>query len=260
MKHKPPLPFVQTFNGYHYFRRTGFPRVRLPGLPFSPEFMMAYQDAMALAPAPIGVSRSKPGAVAAAVAAYFVSPQFAQLAAGTQRDRRIILQRFRDQYGDKPIGLMPPGFITALLGKLRPHAARNWLKAIRALCKFAVTAEMIKVDPTASVRLPRAKTERRRPWTQEEIERFEATHPIGTKARLAFALGLYTLQRRGDVIRMGRQHIRNGMLSVRQEKTGAMLCAAGAAGVADHHRGDPRGAPDVTCDQARQAIHGKGLR
>jgi hypothetical protein len=60
MKHKPPLPFVQTFNGYHYFRRTGFPRVRLPGLPFSPEFMMAYQDAMALAPAPIGVSRSKP--------------------------------------------------------------------------------------------------------------------------------------------------------------------------------------------------------
>lgn len=223
MKHKPPLPFVQTFNGYHYFRRTGFPRVRLPGLPFSPEFMMAYQDAMALAPAPIGVSRSKPGAVAAAVAAYFVSPQFAQLAAGTQRDRRIILQRFRDQYGDKPIGLMPPGFITALLGKLRPHAARNWLKAIRALCKFAVTAEMIKVDPTASVRLPRAKTERRRPWTQEEIERFEATHPIGTKARLAFALGLYTLQRRGDVIRMGRQHIRNGMLSVRQEKTGAML-------------------------------------
>jgi integrase len=223
MKHKPPLPFVQTFNGYHYFRRTGFPRVRLPGLPFSPEFMMAYQDAMALAPAPIGVSRSKPGAVAAAVAAYFVSPQFAQLAAGTQRDRRIILQRFRDQYGDKPIGLMPPGFITALLGKLRPHAARNWLKAIRALCKFAVTAEMIKVDPTASVRLPRAKTERRRPWTQEEIERFEATHPIGTKARLAFALGLYTLQRRGDVIRMGRQHIRNGMLSVRQEKTGAVL-------------------------------------
>jgi integrase len=223
MKRKPPLPFVQAFDGYHYFRRTGFPRVRLPGLPFSPEFMAAYQEAMALAPAPIGASRSKPGSVAATVAAYLTSKQFTELAAGTQRDRRIILNRFRDQYGEKPIGLMPPGFITALLGKLRPHAARNWLKAIRALCRFAVADTKIKTDPTASVRLPRAKTERRRPWTQEEIARYEATHPIGTKARLAFALGLYTLQRRGDVIRMGRQHVRNGMLAVTQEKTGVTL-------------------------------------
>src|SRR6476660_1244759 len=98
MKRKPPLPFVQAFDGYHYFRCTGFPRVRLPGLPFSPEFMAAYQEAMALAPAPIGASRSKPGSVAATVAAYLTSQQFTELAAGTQRDRRIILNRFRDQY------------------------------------------------------------------------------------------------------------------------------------------------------------------
>jgi integrase len=82
---------------------------------------------------------------------------------------------------------------------------------------------MIKTDPTAGVRLAKAKTERRRPWTEEEIGKYEATHPIGTKARLAFALGLYTLQRRGDVIRMGRQHIRNGMLAVTQEKTAVTL-------------------------------------
>ena len=37
---------------------------------------------------------------------------------------------------------------------------------------------------------------------------FEAYHPIGSKARLAMALGLYTAQRRGDVLKMGRQHIR----------------------------------------------------
>jgi integrase len=34
---------------------------------------------------------------------------------------------------------------------------------------------------------------------------------------------LYTAQRRGDVIRMGRQHVREDVLHVRQEKTGAML-------------------------------------
>jgi hypothetical protein len=59
IKRKPPFRFVQAIDGYHYFRRAGFPRVRLPGLPFSPEFMAAYQEAMALAPAPIGTSRSK---------------------------------------------------------------------------------------------------------------------------------------------------------------------------------------------------------
>jgi hypothetical protein len=118
IKRKPPLRFVQAFDGYHYFRRAGFPRVRLPGLPFSPEFMAAYQEAMALAPAPIGTSRSKLGSVAATVAAYLASTQFTELAAGTQRDRRTILQRFRDQHGDKPIGLMPPAFITAFLSKI----------------------------------------------------------------------------------------------------------------------------------------------
>jgi integrase len=34
---------------------------------------------------------------------------------------------------------------------------------------------------------------------------------------------LYTGQRRSDVVRMGRQHIRDGVLTVKQEKTGASL-------------------------------------
>ena len=37
--------------------------------------------------------------------------------------------------------------------------------------------------------------------------RFEATHPIGTKARLAFALLLYTGQRRSDIVKIGLRHI-----------------------------------------------------
>jgi integrase len=60
-------------------------------------------------------------------------------------------------------------------------------------------------------------------WTEDEIEQFERTHPIGTRARLAFALLLYSGQRRSDVIRMGRQHIRDGVLQVRQQKTGVEL-------------------------------------
>jgi integrase len=47
----------------------------------------------------------------------------------------------------------------------------------------------------------------------------------GRASRSWFALGIVwrTAQRRGDVIRMGRQHIRDGILYVKQRKTGAEL-------------------------------------
>jgi integrase len=217
--------FVDRKSGavFHYFRRPGFKRVRLPGIPGSREFMSAYQDALEQPHIQIGASRSKPGTVAAAVAAYLLSTQFGELALGTRIARRAILQHFRDDHGDKPIAAMPSKFIALVLGTKKPHAARNYFKAIRALCQFAVSVEMIPADPTQGVKLPKIKTNHRRPWTESEIEQYERAHLIGTKARLAFALGLYTVQRLGDVTRMGRQHIRDGAITVRQGKTGTGL-------------------------------------
>jgi len=43
-----------------YFRRAG-KNVPLPGLPWSTEFMAAYEQAMADQPAPIGAERTVPG-------------------------------------------------------------------------------------------------------------------------------------------------------------------------------------------------------
>ena len=51
----------------------------------------------------------------------------------------------------------------------------------------------------------------------------ESKHPIGTRARLAFALALYTSQRSADLIRMGKQHVRDGKISVVQQKTGTRI-------------------------------------
>jgi hypothetical protein len=157
MRRKPPLPYVQRCAGYDYFRRPGYARVPLPGLPFSRDYMAAYQQAMANPQLQIGTTRSEAGSVAAAVAAYFVSPQFSELAAGTQLMRRAILQRFREQYGEHPINKLPPKFIALVLSKKKPHAARNWFKAIRALCQFASASEMIATDPTAGMKLPKIK-------------------------------------------------------------------------------------------------------
>jgi integrase len=78
-------------------------------------------------------------------------------------------------------------------------------------------------NPTQGVKRPRIKTEGFRTWTEADIAAFEAVHPVGTRARLALALLLYTAQRRSDVVRLGRQHVRDGVIQVRQQKTGVVL-------------------------------------
>jgi hypothetical protein len=77
----------------HYLRRPGRKDVALPGLPWSTEFMDAYQTAMKnAAPVAIGASRSKPGSVNEAVARYLGSAAFASLAVTTQKVRRAVLR------------------------------------------------------------------------------------------------------------------------------------------------------------------------
>jgi integrase len=215
---------VQSYRGYHYFRRRGSPYVQLPGIPGSAEFMAAYQSALAAAPVAIGANtRSKPGSVSAAIAEYYGSQAWRELTGGTPAHRRSILERFRERYGDKALASLPPEFITALLDTLPPFVARNWLKALRHFMRWCQSRKLVRIDPTLGLRIKTPKSDGHHTWTEDEISQFEAAHPIGSKARLALALGLYTAQRRGDVIRMGRQHIRAGELAVRQEKTNAAL-------------------------------------
>jgi integrase len=209
---------------YYYLRRRGFPRVRLPGLPWSPSFMAAYEAALTGPRTAIGAGRVKPGSVAAVIAAYLDSQQFfGSKSAGTQRMRRSILERFRAAYGDRPFALLPPEWIEALLDAKPPHAARSWLMTLRSLCQFAIKRGWLKSDPTANIKLRAIKGDGFHTWTEDEIAQFEAHHPVGTKPRLALALLLYTGQRRSDAVRMGRQHIRDGVLTVKQQKTGKPL-------------------------------------
>jgi integrase len=214
------LKYVQSFGGYHYFRRRGSPRIPLPGIVGSAEFMAAYQQALAAAPLPIGASkRSKPGSVSAAIAEYYQSQAFRSLTGGTPAQRRTIIERFRGQYGDRPLASLPKEFVVALLDTMSPAAASNWLTAFRHFFRWCEERKLLRDDPTWGIRLKMRKSDGHHTWTEDEIAAFEAHHPVGSKARLAFALGLYTAQRRGDVIHIGRQHIRDRVLTVRPEKT-----------------------------------------
>jgi integrase len=61
-------------------------------------------------------------------------------------------------------------------------------------------------------------------WSEADVARYEARHPIGTKARLAFDLLLYAGVRRSDVVRLGPQMERDGKL-VFSETKGSMRIA-----------------------------------
>jgi integrase len=218
------LKYVQSYRGYHYFRKRGSPYIQLPGIPGSAEFMAAYQAALAAAPVAIGASsRSKPGSVSAAIAEYYRSQAFRSLTGGTPAKRRAILERFREQHGDKRLATLPKEFVVALIDIMAPHSAKNWIKTFRHFVRWCESRKLITKDPTWGIRVKVPSSDGIHPWSEDEISQYEAAHPIGSKARLALALGLYTAQRRGDVVKVGRQHIRNGELAVRQGKTNAAL-------------------------------------
>jgi integrase len=225
---KRPPRYVQAFVDQHgrprfYLRRRGFKKVPLPGLPWSPEFMTAYETALAGRPAPIGASRTKVGTINAAIIGYYQNQPFVALGAGTRIMYRQILERFRTDYGEKDIRLLQRQHITAILSPKKPFAARNWLNTLRSLMKYAVEVGLREEDPTAGVKAIRIKSDGHHSWSEGEIEQFDRRHGPETKARLAMALLLYTGQRRGDVIRIGRQHIRDGVVHIRQQKTGIEL-------------------------------------
>jgi len=147
-----------------------------------------------------------------------------EIAAETRRTMWAILQKFRDEHGSKRVALLRREHVLAILDSRPPFAKRNWLRALRPLMQFALSINMITNDPTRDIKakVPK-KGEGFRAWGEEQIAAFRSHHKLGTRARLAIELLLNTAQRRGDVVRMGPQHIRNGLLHVRQQKTGASL-------------------------------------
>jgi integrase len=211
----------------YYLRRPGQRKVRLriPDgvLPWSPAFMEIYEAALSVAPATptIGEGRTVLGTVNAAVVGYYQSTAFTKgLAKSTQDSRRAILENFRNDHGNKRIALMHSTALQNILCAKAPNVARNWKKALRGFIDHCLSQGMIRIDPLAGVKLPKArKSGGFHTWTEDEITQYRDRHAPGTKARLALELLLQTGHARSDVVRMGRQHVKSGKLSMRRQKT-----------------------------------------
>jgi len=205
-------------------RAKGKPTVMLHGEYGSAQFVAEW-NAWVNGKAEVGASKTRPGSISALVVGYYESKDFTSLAQNTRRLQRSHLERLRATSGDKDLKALTRENVLASLDKManNPASANNFLKVMRALCRYAIDRKMIAHNPTAGVKRLKDKTDGIHTWTDEQIAQFEARHAIGTKARLALALLLYTAQRKSDVITMGRQHERAGAITVRQKKTGTRL-------------------------------------
>ena len=218
------------------FRRGGF-SVYLSGVPWGESFMRQYAAALEGEKAQansIGEDRTLSNSLGALVKAY-LDPASSSLlktrAAETRRTQRNILENFALEHGHKPLYrtdhsgrrtmLLTPEHLQVMVNSkaATPFAQRNFLNTVGVMFRWAKKEGRIPNDPTLSVTREKVKTTGYRTWSETEIGRFEQHYPIGTKARLAFALLLYTGQRRGDVVELGRQHIQGDLLVIDQGKT-----------------------------------------
>lgn len=127
-----------------------------------------------------------------------------------------------ETYADFPIRRMSARAVRVLRDRKAklPQAANGRIKTIRRVFSWALEDEVPGVihNPARDVRYLRGRQGGYHSWTVDEVEQYEERHPIGTTARLALALLLYTGQRRSDVVLFGKQHERNGSLKFTQFK------------------------------------------
>jgi integrase len=205
-----------------YVRIGKGPRTRIKSAFGTPEFDAEYQSAISGMPRPkIGAPAT--GTVAWLVARYREVGAWTNLSPATRKQRENIFLHVLETAGGNPFAQVTRAHIIA--GRERrsktPSQARHFLDAMRGLFRWAVTAGLAKVDPTLGVENPhRKKGDGFIPWTEEHVEAYEKRWPVGTRQRVWLDVLLYTGLRRGDAVRFGRQHVREGVGTIKTEKSG----------------------------------------
>jgi integrase len=211
-------------------------RIRIRETPNTPEFLLAYGAAVDACGLPHEHARringriAVPGSLAAIAAKYFASKDFLKLDTTSQRNRRNIIELCLQEklVESKPLGDMPAKLFNASHMKWLmeakedlPGAANNRRKYFSAMLGWAIqqAPPLVSRNAARDVKVVKNKTDGFYTWTDADVLKFEEHHSIGSKARLALALLLYTGLRRSDAVRVGPQNVRNGIISITPAKT-----------------------------------------
>jgi integrase len=235
MKRKLPK-YVTAFydrHGKERFRyRKGAVSRYLSGPFNSPEFK---DDLAAAKCGKPKIERAPLGTVSELIARYYGSATFQKAGDKRQQVVRGILESFRAEFGNDLVADFRFDHIEAILlakakkrsaGKRTvggPVAAVNLHKQLKRLFRYAVKVGMIATNPADLAEGVKPPKGGRHPWTESEIAAYRKRHALGTKARLAMEIMLWTGLRLGDATRFGRSHIIGGTVRYVQGKTGKEL-------------------------------------
>lgn len=208
-----------------YVRVDKGPRVRIRAEFGTPEFDVEYQAAVNGEPRRVKGAPAV-GTLSWLLARYRETTDWMNLSAATRRQRDNIFLHVLETAGQQQYGKITQATIMA--GKERrastPAQARNFLDAMRGLFRWAHKAKLVKTDPTAGVDNPARKTgDGFRPWTEDDVFDYESKWPVGTRQRVWLDVLLYTGLRRGDAVRLGRPHVRDGVATIKTEKSGGKV-------------------------------------
>lgn len=225
---RPRPPYLHRETSRHgsavwYVRKGDGPRIRIRGTFGTPEFMAAYTAAVS-GGTPAPARKAAAGTLGWLIERYRETTAWTDLSKATRRQRENIFKQVIATAGAESCRAI--GRKTIAAGRDRrsgtPAQARNFLDAMRGLFRWAAAAEHVAADPTDGVKNPKRKDEGGFPaWNEDDVAAFQKRWPLGTKERVWLDVLLYTGLRRGDAVRIGKQHVRDGIATIRTEKTGA---------------------------------------
>ena len=216
--------YLETFKSRHgkrmwFFRpvRKG-PRIRLPDEYGSPAFDKAYKEALAKH---VSGELKSGKTIAWLIDQFLASPVWATTAQETKKQFTYQFARMKKIAGEALIeDVTTETIVTGRQDRAhKPSDANKYLKATSALFRFAIDQHWLSSNPVAGVKKVPMKSKGFHTWTEEEAKQFEDHWPVGTRERLAFDLLVYTGVRRSDVVRLGRQHTRQGEITITTEKS-----------------------------------------
>ena len=140
-----------------------------------------------------------------------------------------------------------------MMKKPGPAAASKVKKNLSLQFNFAIRrGDGITFNPARHAERRKENADGFYTWTEVDIARFEARHPSGTKARLAFKLALNTCAARQDLAAMGWGNITDRTIWYARGKTGVMASLPILPGLAAELRHVPK-------DQFLFVTHSGGL-
>lgn len=221
---RPPLLQREVFPGgtvAWYVRKGSGPRIRIRGEYGSVEFLAEYQAAVS---GNVKTSTISNGTLTWLIEIYRETAAWNALSQATRRQRDNIFKQVVTISGGMTCRITAASIEAGIERRAAtPAQARHFLDAMRGLYRWAKKAKHVRIDPTAGIENPQKgrKGPGFRPWTEDDVAAYEARWPIGTRERVWLDVLLYTGLRRGDAVKLGRQHVRNGVATIKTEKTGA---------------------------------------